>query len=105
MEGESVEGNSLAAADMPEHLSQRMEGESIEGNSLAADMPELNKSTKAAHKAHSENKNKQVAKPELESQEDTCKEYFNLSDFEADDFYEIQPEIYSPTSMGGNESD
>ncbi|KAK2373290.1 hypothetical protein QL285_074331 [Trifolium repens] len=83
-----------------------MEGESLEGNSLAAaDMPELNKSTEVAQKAHSENKNKQVAKPELESQEDTCEEYFNLSDFEPYDFYEIQPEIYSPTSMGGNESD
>jgi hypothetical protein len=64
----------------------------------------VNKSTEVAQKAHSENKNKQVAKPELESQEDTCEEYFNLSDFEPYDFYEIQPEIYSPTSMGGNES-
>jgi hypothetical protein len=111
-----------------------MEGESIKGNSVAADIPQcklysmfvvtlyfkfthikisspvgflfdqntVNKSTKPAQKTDSENKNKQVAKPE--SQEDIC-DYFNLSDFEpAEDFYEIQPEIYSPTLMGGNES-
>ncbi|KAL6524328.1 hypothetical protein OROGR_016762 [Orobanche gracilis] len=44
-----------------------MERLRIEGSSLAADMPELNKSTKAAQEAHSENKNEEVAKPELDS--------------------------------------
>ncbi|KAL6506147.1 hypothetical protein OROGR_024328 [Orobanche gracilis] len=77
MEGESIEGPSLAA-DMlecksrsatphAEGLIQRMERLRIEGSSLAADMPELNKSTKAAQEAHSENKNEEVAKPELDS--------------------------------------
>ncbi|WJX60105.1 hypothetical protein P8452_45343 [Trifolium repens] len=59
MEGLSIEGNSLAA-DI-QNLIQRMERIRIEGNSLAADMPE------SIQEAHSENKNEQVAEPELDS--------------------------------------
>jgi hypothetical protein len=67
----------------------------------------VNKSTKAAEKAHSENKNKQVAKPALESQGDTYP-YLKLADVHPDNFFEIEPfplsYLYELNLLGSNDS-
>ncbi|WJX23006.1 hypothetical protein P8452_12256 [Trifolium repens] len=78
------------------------------GRYLAGDMPEVTISIKDAEKAHSENKNKEVAKPALESQWNTHR-FLKLADVHPDEFFEMEPFPVSYFQelnlLGSNDSD
>jgi hypothetical protein len=66
----------------------------------------VNKSTKVA--TDSKNKNKEVAKPELEIQEEDTYPYLKLADVHPDNFFEIEPfplsYLYELNLLGSNDS-